>query len=435
MKKIRIFALVLCLLAALLLTGCQSSSAPTTTYNDAKQGTAVVADLIFREDTGALIEGGTGTGFFVGKAGEKPQYIITNHHVVEYFLNWNAGQQAYASTSTQSGIPVKGYLYVYFDGSDRVEAQLVDYSEANDLAVLKLLSPTDKRKATTLRVPTEDLVGQSVYAIGYPGAAELIDAINQWGLSDSTVTTGTISRLLHESGTVRSLIQLDVVISQGNSGGPLVDAMGNVLGVNTFGISGGDREVNYAVNIEEVITLLDRNNIPYDVYDPNAKTAIPMQSFAIAAGAVVLLAIVLIVVLKNRKPKPGPIPVLNGVPPRPIPDPPKPYDSGYRIQCSKGALSGQRFMLRTDGKLTIGRDSAKCNVVYPATTPGVSGKHCTVWFEGGKVYLRDENSSNGTFVLTGTRLTANQTVELRAGDGFYLGSPNESFTVVRKGGI
>lgn len=433
MKKIKIFALVLCLLAALLLTGCQSNNAPTTTYNDAKQGTAVVADFVIREDTGRIIAGGTGSGFFVGKAGENPQYIVTNHHVVADFLEWNAGQQTYASTSVESGIPVKGYLYVYFDGSDRVEAQLIGYSETNDLAVLKLVSPTDKRKATTLRVPTEDLVGQSVYAIGYPGAAEEVGAVNQWGLSDSTVTTGTISRLLHESGTVRSLIQLDVVISQGNSGGPLVDAMGNVLGVNTFGTLGGDREVNYAVNIEEVITLLNGNNIPYEPYDPNPKQELPLQPIAIGAGVVVLLAIVLIVALR-RKPKPEPIPPGPTPQPNPVPQP-KPYDSGYRIQCSKGALSGQRFMLRTDGKLTIGRDGAKCNVVYPATTPGVSARHCTVWFEGGKVYLRDEESSNGTFVLTGARLTAGQSVELRAGDGFYLGSPSESFTVVRKGGI
>ena len=414
MKKIRAFALALCLLAA-----------------RQKQGAAVVVCSV--EADGSMVWGSSGTGFFVGKAGENPQYLVTNHHVVEDFISFNAGT-ATAVTTEDVSFVLQTHLYVFFDSSDYVEAQLIDYNETNDVAVLKLASATDKRKPLVLRSPEEKMVGQQAYAIGYPGAADILGSTSQWGVNDSTVTTGSISRLLQESGTLRSLVQIDAVISGGNSGGPLVDAGGNVLGVNTMGVTEGSsgREVYYAVSVDEVMTLLSRNGVPYTPYASQwSWNGITLKVIVIAAVAVLVIAAAAIVALSKKK-KPT---IVNPPINPPIPQP-KPYDSGCRIQCSKGALAGQRFMLRSDGqRLKLGRNPAQCNVVYPEATAGVSGLHCSVWFESGKIFLRDESSSHGTFMLAGKRLTPGQAVELRAGDGFYLGSPEESFTVVRKGGI
>ena len=427
MKRMKVFALALCLLAAQLLAGCQSSGSGISGYNDAKQGAAVVVCSV--EADGSMVWGSSGTGFFVGKTGENPQYLVTNHHVVEDFISYNAGTATAVTTGDVSFV-LQTHLYVFFDSNDYTEAQLIDYNETSDVAVLKLASATDKRKPLILRSPEEKMVGQQAYAIGYPGAADLLGATSQWGLSDSTVTTGSISRLLQESGTLRSLVQIDAVISGGNSGGPLVDAEGNVLGINTMGVTEGSsgREVYYAVNIDEAMALLNRNNIVYTPYEPAKE--IPWAAIAVATAAVLAAAVAAIAGLlkkqKHKKPAGGGI-----TPPPPAPA----YDSGCRIQCSRGALAGQRFMLRTDGRLKLGRNPAQCNVVYPEATAGVSGLHCSVWYEGGKIFLRDENSSHGTFMLAGKRLTPGETVELRAGDGFYLGSPEQSFTVVRKGGI
>ena len=110
-----------------------------------------------------------------------------------------------------------------------------------------------------------------------------------------------------------------------------------------------------------------------------------------------------------------------------------PNDSGYRLQCTSGALAGQRFMIRQDTPLVLGRNSDVCNVVFPGT-PGVSGKHCSVWCQHGKIFLQDLSSSHGTYLLPGTRLPSNQAIEIKVGDGFYLGSSQESFVITERRG-
>ena len=519
MKRMKIFALVLCLLA-LLTTGVCGASAEDgiNTYLDAKQGAVHVLVELTVEYNWTIPDGtvfkkgdwiiqGNGSGFFVGPAGENPQYMITNWHVINMWLEYKSGAlttydwqykveemvEEYVTdeegnilvdeetgepittttvrTATRTTpIPVRARVYVDFESNDRVEVQVIDSNETVDLAVLRLANPTDKRKALTLRSPTQDIVGQPAYAIGYPAVAEKALPINQYGLNDSTISTGTISRLIQQSGTGRNLVQTDAEFTNGNSGGPLVVALGNVVGVTTISYSNNETdnlafaEADYAVSADEVMVILNRNGIPYSTYDPDAEAdaaaalveeeptpepteeptpepapapELPLNLIAIAAVAVVaVIAVVAIVAAKGKKRKEATpaVPVTPIAPVAPLPAA-KSYDSGYRIQGSKGALAGQRFMLRTDGRLTLGRNAGLCNVVFPDGTPGVSGVHCAVWFEGGKIYLRDENSSHGTFTLAGTRLTLNQIVELRAGDGFYLGSPEQSFTVVRKGGI
>ena len=57
-----------------------------------------------------------------------------------------------------------------------------------------------------------------------------------------------------------------------------------------------------------------------------------------------------------------------------------------------------------------------------------------MWYEGGKILLKDLGSSHGTFVQPGMRLAANQTMELHVGDSFYLGTPQECFVIAEKRG-
>ena len=190
-----------------------------------------------------------GTGFFVGKAGENPQYIVTNCHVVEEFI---------LAGKALGG----GELHVVYDKNDQEEAYLVDYDAEKDVAVLKLAEPSDKRTALTLQEPQEAMLGNEVYAVGYPLAADLtVQAVNSFSKKDATVTTGSISRLLTESGTGRKLIQTDASLSGGNSGGPLTAADGTVLGINTYA-SNLDQNLFYAVSISEALPILDQNNSP-----------------------------------------------------------------------------------------------------------------------------------------------------------------------------
>ena len=104
--------------------------------------------------------------------------------------------------------------------------------------------------------------------------------------------------------------------------------------------------------------------------------------------------------------------------------------NGLRIQGVAGQFAGRRFAVA--GQLRIGRDPARNDLVYPAESQGVSGVHCVLIADGGRLLLQDLGSTYGTFV-GGNRLAANAPVELRAGDRFCLGSEQETFIIVRKG--
>lgn len=107
-------------------------------------------------------------------------------------------------------------------------------------------------------------------------------------------------------------------------------------------------------------------------------------------------------------------------------------DSGLRIQGVTGSFAGRRVALPR--QLRIGRDPQRNDLVYPAGTQGISGVHCVLLVENGTVYIKDLGSTYGTFV-GGRRLAANETVPLRVGDRFSLGSDRETFQIAQKGGV
>lgn len=108
-------------------------------------------------------------------------------------------------------------------------------------------------------------------------------------------------------------LAIDATIQHGNSGGPLVDEDGNVLGVNTNGIlNRGDMEIDYyAISSNEVIRFLDKNNIPYEMADgakKRSKTEKDDESdsnVGIIIGIVVAVAAAGIVIFIKKKGKGG----------------------------------------------------------------------------------------------------------------------------------
>jgi len=160
---------------------------------------------------------GTGTGFIVDARG----YIVTNNHVVTL-------------GSTQEVSNLQADLW---DGRT-VDARLVGRDERSDLAVIKI----DADNLTPIRFadPTKVEVGDEVLAIGF--ALDLG--------ANPTITKGVVSakdRVIDESlsaggravgVSISGAIQTDAAINPGNSGGPLVNMRGEVVGVNTAGLSG-----------------------------------------------------------------------------------------------------------------------------------------------------------------------------------------------------
>lgn len=370
-------------------------------------------DGIVMLSTGAPDEKGVmhyyrGTGFFVGEQDEAPMYIVTNCHVLEEFI---------LAGKALGG----GELYVVYDKNDQEEAYLVDYDYEKDIAVLKLADATDKRVPLTLQEPEDGMLGDEVYALGYPLAADLtVQAVNSFSKSDATVTTGSISRFLTESGTGRKLIQTDAALSGGNSGGPLTAASGTVLGINTYA-SNLDQNLFYAVSISEVLPMLDRNNIPYTVNDGTGEKSGNTALYAgIAAAAVVVVVIAVVVLGKKKKSAPAAAPAEK--------EETSSARQGSPVIRSMAPQHGGMVVQLHRQPVQVGRDSAVCRLVYQDGTPGISSRHCQIYFdEGEQVFVvTDLNSTYGTFLADGQRIAPNAPMKLAPRSSIYLGETDNT---------
>lgn len=151
----------------------------------------------------------TGTGFIISEDG----YIVTNSHVV-YDTQYNAGEAQEVS--------------VLFSDESEHEANIVAYDLDTDIAVLKV----DEKglKPAVLGNSDELRVGELVLAVGNPLGFDLF----------GTVTSGIVSALnrkININEKKMNLIQTDAAINSGNSGGPLLNSCGQVIGINSAKIS------------------------------------------------------------------------------------------------------------------------------------------------------------------------------------------------------
>ncbi|KAF7056672.1 hypothetical protein CFC21_064055 [Triticum aestivum] len=186
------------------------------------------------EEGGATVEG-TGSGFVWDSLG----HIVTNYHVVAKLAG--DGSESHRC---------KVFLEDSSGTSYSKEGRLIGYDPTYDLAVLKVDIDGDKLRPALLGTSQGLRVGQSCFAIGNPLGYE------------HTLTTGVVSGLGREipspnGRVIRGAIQTDAAINAGNSGGPLIDSYGHVIGVNTAtftrkgsGISSG---VNFAIPIDTVV--------------------------------------------------------------------------------------------------------------------------------------------------------------------------------------
>ena len=405
-QKIWSLALALVLLLSLALP------VVAVTANDARNSVVVVSTLL-ATDAGN-VGFGHGSGFFVSD-----QYLVTNHHVIEDFEQYGAGELI---TMTADGATLSGRakIRVYYDSGNYEEAFLVGSDSRRDVAILRLSGPTDQRVSLQLKIPTDDMVGSTVYAVGFPGLADNIvaDATSSWSKNDSTVTSGTISRMVTQSGTGQRNVQIDCDIKHGNSGGPVIDETGAVIGIATWGFSNNNESVNYAVNIEDAMMLMDQYRVPYTMAGESAQTGSAGNlAFVIGIAAAVLIAASVIAVILRRK-KQIPAPAVPAAPQK-VPTVRSLAQVNYG---SRAPVSGQPVL--------IGRSGA-CGLRFPNETPGVSGSHCTVQWDtqNGDFIVMDLNSTYGTFLMSGQKLSPNVPCHLRPGDRFYLADQNNTIAL------
>ena len=175
----------------------------------------------FFGDQGALPQSGLGSGVIISPDG----FILTNNHVVE------------GATEIE----------VALNDSRRARAKVIGTDPETDLAILKIT--LDRLPVITLGNSDALQVGDQVLAIGNP-----------FGVGQ-TVTSGIVSALGRNQlgiNTFENFIQTDAAINPGYSGGALVDANGNLIGINTaiFSKSGGSQGIGFAIPVKLALEVM-----------------------------------------------------------------------------------------------------------------------------------------------------------------------------------
>ena len=163
---------------------------------------------------------GVGSGFVISADG----FLLTNHHVVE-----GADE-----------------IYVTFTDKREIKGRLVGSDRRTDVALVKV----DASGLPHLPIgnPSRLRVGEWVMAIGSP-----------FGL-DNTVTAGIVSAKGRDTGDYLPFIQTDVAVNPGNSGGPLLNLAGEVVGINSqiYSRTGGFMGISFAIPIDEAMRVADQ---------------------------------------------------------------------------------------------------------------------------------------------------------------------------------
>lgn len=189
-------------------------------------------DYFFGRNRSRIIEQeihSVGSGFVLSPDG----YIVTNHHVVQYATD----------------------IVVAFPDGTKLPGELVGSDEISDIALVKV-EADEPLPSLSLATGDSPIVGEWVIALGNPFG--LFEA------AEPSVTVGVVSAIgrdfqPRENRLYRDMIQTDAAINQGNSGGPLVNALGEVIGVNTFIYSrgGGSDGIGFAVPADKVARIIE----------------------------------------------------------------------------------------------------------------------------------------------------------------------------------
>lgn len=370
----------------------------------------------------------TGTGWLI--SGQR--IVVTNNHVIE---------------SGTGGFRL-GYLV---DGKVQViEAKLVRRLPEKDLAILEAVSDLPGRALALADYDVE--LASKVIAVGFPGTADMsviVDASTGeqktvgFALDDPnsyrpTWTEGVVSRQLTRfpAKDVR-VVQHSAAINHGNSGGPLFDPCGRVVGVNTFGaVLDQPQGVFYSIHPSELVRFLEAASFRPERVAGGCVPVSPTQTLMPMLALTLLLSAAALAVAYNRRVEVVMKPLsavvdrvsrvvvgdkglagaaasrLETLAPRPgsgtVAIRLEPLGAGRPILIDPQRLSGGKGVV-------LGR-SRTCDVILPDDT--VSRRHARLWLDGaGVLNVEDLSSSGGTW-RGGERV---QTSRLRSGDSIRLG--------------
>jgi hypothetical protein len=348
----------------------------------------------------------TGSGFVV--ANDRVSYIATNDHVIAC-AKGNAAD-----------------LSVLGSDSQQLPLEIVWEDAHKDIAIVSAPLTLDRPAVTVADTSGVD-AGDPVIAVGFPGAAD--DLVNTAQVSVPTVTKGNIERIVIDQDNGSRMFQQSAPTNPGNSGGPLFDQQGDVIGINelkslsdALTVENGQPTVERvtegegiggAIDIDELVRPMEAQAIPFRMARPTDGPVIVVVGAGLGL-AILTAAIALRRRYRRRPAAPGaPAMPARGDRPRGI------------VRVIEGSLSGMEVTVTA--ALIVGRDPQQAQLVFPAGEAKVSRRHCEIRYDSatGLFEVRDCGSTHGTFIAEGSapprRLGANVPERLGPGKKLLVG--------------
>ena len=279
--RILVLAMAICLMVSLAVP------AAATAYNEkiveAKKG-VIQIDVVYVDREIALEQWITsGTGFLINE-----DTILTVNHVVNAL-----DDSFYAETAielsqlldreiTAEQLRSNLQLRVSVLRDVHIQATVKQASAEMDFAILTLEQPLNGLTPLALRKSSELKQTETVHALGFPALASALDDQVYYDTDDVTVTTGSVNKITRgdfgtDIGTADEswyrnvdIVEHSAIITGGNSGGPLVDANGNVVGINAVG--NDVATINIAISLDPIMQTMDALGIEYTSADEPAPT-------------------------------------------------------------------------------------------------------------------------------------------------------------------
>lgn len=452
-KRIASILLVVFLLAALAVSA--TASGINEEVMNAKNGVVQIQIWYVDHEMADNVYLGSGTGFLINE-----DTVVTCQHVVEGFSDeWYAIRAQETSaflgrTRTAEDIRNNLELRVSVLRDVYVEANIEMSSSEMDYAILNLHNKLHNRTPLVLR-SSEDLTQtEAVYALGFPGDMDDITDVSYYDTDDVTITSGSVNKVgrfnvpLSDGSFYENVdcVEHSALLAAGNSGGPLVDNNGVVVGINA---ASSDTR-NLSIASDQLIATLDALGIDYTAASdepaidpvedtepaevvpvteapteaPVPATEVPTEALAtepaaveepsdsnglltillvVAAVVIVVVVVVVVVVLSSKKKAPAPAAVGGGYTP---PAPPRP------VQPTGGF---------TSAPIAPATPATPATPSAPTAPTAAAGETTVLSQDAGETTVLSKNINGGTLI----RKKNNETVKIND-ECFVIGRERKS---------
>jgi S1-C subfamily serine protease len=444
MKKRVFIALIFTMLMFVFQTPVYAEDVPQAVV-DARNG---VVRIYMEEGNSSYTASG-----FICAHDEDDTYIITNLHAV--------------TVEMSDGLYYGDYICIIDESLEKQEIRIehsnivpLEDRDGNSLDMV-MIRISDKRLADydvlSFRSSDDVKVGESVYSLGFPGIADSALAVNNLpsAAEDVTVTAGIVSKLNVTFAQMAEAenevaIQHTATINHGNSGGPLLDKNGYVIGVNTWGMS--EAGPYYSGNSDYIIEYADDMYVPIKLSKTGSSRGGESSSSTVVIVVIAILALVITAVVltmqraakkrantdnnpdntaqksqnqtQNNNEKVSLVSqvTINS----PVSQKQQAGMQKLQIFGVAGIYAGKKIDIT--GTVIFGRGN-NCNITFPPETQGVSAIHCELSVIDGSAVIIDKKSTYGTYI-NGKKIAPGTVNILRHGDKFEIGSNQNAFQLL-----